>query len=144
MSRIVALLLVVLALSGCLEFLRVVVDDTHSLQPTFRFRSRRPLGGTETVHLLVFTVSTKGGVPEEVVWRIESPAGRVGKQPVQRTPPLRQVQYGVAPEGFVTDVPPRPLVWGKTYRMDAALKVEGKESVVGAGGGFVPELHDHE
>jgi hypothetical protein len=144
MSRIVPLLLVVLALTGCLEFLRVVVDDTHSLQPTFRFRSRRPRGGSETVNLLVFTVSIKGGVPEDVVWKVESPAGRVGKQRVQRPPPLRHVRYGVVPEGFVTDVPPRPLIWGKTYRMDAALKVEGRESVVGAGGEFVPEVHDND
>ncbi len=138
MLRAVALVLLPLALSACLEFLRVVVDDPHSLQPTFQFRSRRPLGGTETVHLLMFTVSIKGDEPEEIVWRIESRAARVGQEPVLRPPPLRQIQYGVAPEGFVADVTPRPLVWGKTYRLDAALKVQGKESVVGAGGEFVP------
>jgi hypothetical protein len=130
--------LLALALTGCLEFLRIVVDDARSLQPTFQFRSRWPLSGPETVHLLMFTVSTKGDGPEEVVWRIESRAARVGQQPAQGSPPLRQVQYGVAPEGFVTEVPPRQISWGRTYRVDAALKVEGKESVVGAGGEFVP------
>lgn len=136
MRKMVSVLLPI-ALCGCLEVLRVVVSDRRTLQPEFQFRSQGLLGGTETVQLRMFTVSAKRDGSKEVVWSIQSRAALIAEQATPRPAQLRQLQYGVAPDGFRTEVPPQPLEWGKTYRVDAVLKVEGRESVAGAGGEFI-------
>lgn len=139
-SRNPALLALALAvaLCGCQKFLRVAVTDPHSLAPALEFRSR-PLGRPQTVKLrfLVVTIKRDGGT-EEVVWRIHARAARVDRLPAAWPEPLRQVRYGVAPDGFDTEVAPRPLARGTTYRVEAQLRVEADEAVVGAAGQFTP------
>ncbi len=136
MWRAIGLVLLSCALIGCLKFLKVVVDDSHSLQPVFRFCSRGLLGGTETVVPWELTVRGTGNESDDVLWKIEARAASLARLPAPRPAPLRQLQYGVTPDGCIVLVPPRPLAWGKTYRVNAALRVKGEQSVVGAKGEF--------
>lgn len=136
MSRRLTASLLVGSLLACQEFLKVVADDLHSPRPSFRFCSGWFRNHTETVRLRTFTV--RMGSEGTVAWEIESQAARIGAGPASPPPPLRKLEYGVAPEGFDTRVAPRPLTPGTTYRAAASLEVEGKEGVVGAGGEFVP------
>jgi hypothetical protein len=129
-------------LVGCQKFLTIVVDDTRSLQPTFRFHSESVFGtrNPQVVHVSTFMVTEKGqqGVPDTTVWHIESPAAKISAESGMKPSALREITYGKPPTGYATVVAPQSLAWGKTYRITSSLKVEGDDAVVGAGGEFAP------
>lgn len=125
---------------GCQEFLTIVAEDQHSLQPVFSFHSESifGLGGPQAVRVSSFRVSASDGGNDAVVWEIESPAAKITAEPTAKPAPLKQITYGDAPAGYATVIAAHPLAPGKTYQITSSIKVEGDEAVVGAAGEFTP------
>lgn len=126
-----------LTLFGCQKFLAITVDDEHSVQPVFKFYTGF-FGLSKEVEISVFYVFKKSD-ESVVLWKIESQSLRPAPEPVPPPTRLKELKYGVAPDGFVTVIPAQPLKWGETYRVVSALEVSGMEAVVGAGGEFTPK-----
>ncbi len=128
------LLFVTAAIAGCQEFLTISVVNEHTLRPVFQFHY--PTGRTPlTVDVLEFSVGSSS--EDKMLWQIRStssyivaPEGGPASTPAR----LKQIEYGVAPEGFVTVVAPEPLEWGQSYHIGALISLEENRDISHAGG----------
>lgn len=130
----VTLLFVTAAIAGCQEFLTISAVNEHTLRPVFQFHY--PTGRTPlAVDVLEFSVGSES--EHEMLWQIRStssyivaPEGAPASIPAQ----LKQIEYGIAPDGFVTVVAPKPLRWGQSYQIGALISLEENRDISHAGG----------
>jgi hypothetical protein len=98
-----AFIIFVACLIGCKEGFEIVAIDNGDLKPTFRFMSGGVLSspGVEIDSFYLY----KG--KEDFVWRIESKD--------QKRHLVKEIKYGVIPDGFHVVIVPRKLISGNNY-----------------------------
>jgi hypothetical protein len=109
MKSIICLLLllgVTSLMTGCVEGFTILVKDSGDRTPTFQFLSRGLLP-RPGVDIETFNLSSYPGDGKDFIWGIESS----DKKPHR----VKEVKYGVVPEGFQQSNLPPSLVSGHHY-----------------------------